>query len=263
MTRIVVVCEGDTDLPLVCDLADRVLHDAVDWLRDFHTLDALRSYGGFDENREYVMWSKVPALFQGLGLRRSRGFGQPNPDPDYVATRKLLLLIAQHHQSKKGEDGVDGVLIFRDADHEPERRQGIRAAREDFVASDEASGSLHPWGQYIAIAVAEPKNEAWVLAGFEPANDAEAAELATARNELGFAPNECPERLHASEHGATRSAKDVLDRLCPDHERRSRCWRDTSLEILRQRGERCGLAQFLDEVRERLVPLFAPRHRPS
>ena len=259
--RIVVVCEGPTDVPLVRDLTDRVLCDVFDWLRDLPTLHGLRSYGGLGENREYLMWSKVPELFQKSGLRRSRGFGKTNQNPDYVATRKLLLLIAHHHQSRTGEGGVDGVLIFRDADREPERRLGIQGAREEFVAGDEASSSSHPWRRHIAIAVAEPKNEAWVLAGFEPANDSEHAALAVARQELGFAPNECPERLHAREHGAKRSAKDVLDRLCPDTERLSRCWRETSLATLRLRGERCGLAQFLDEVRESLAPLFGESPR--
>jgi hypothetical protein len=256
VTRIVVVCEGDTDLPLVCDLADRVFHDAVDWLRDFHALDDLRSYGGLEENQPYLMWSKIPALFRTSRLRRSRGFGKTNQKTDYVATRKLLLLIKDHHQSRKGGGGVNGVIIFRDTDGEFDRRMGLHDALEDFVQGEEISSSPSPWRQHIAIAIAEPKNEAWVLAGFEPANDAETAKLATARKELGFAPNESPERLYASEHGAKRSAKEVLDQLCPDRDRRSRCWRETPLEILRRRGERCGLTRFLDQVRERLAPLF-------
>jgi hypothetical protein len=262
--RIVLVCEGATDQSLVCDLADRVLREEVDWMRDFPTLDDLRSYGGLDESREYVMWSKVRALFQESGLRISRRFGNANPNPDYVAMHKLLLLIANHHhRSSRGGGGVDGVLIFRDVDHQLERRKGLQDAREDFVKGDESSRATNPWRQHIAIAVAEPKNEAWVLAGFEPANDGEHEALAVARQELGFAPNESPERLHARAHDAKRSAKDVLDQLCPDRDRRSRCWCETSLETLRQRGHGCGLAQFLDEVRERLAPLFGGSTRPA
>jgi hypothetical protein len=260
VTRILVVCEGDSDLPLVCDLADRVFQDAVAWLRDFHTLDDLRSYGGLEESQPYLVWSKVPALFRASRLRSSRGFGKTNKKPDYVATRKLLLLIKDHHESRKG---VDGVIIFRDTDGELERRMGLQGALEDFVKGEDASNSSSPWRQRIAIAIAEPKNEAWVLAGFEPANDSEHAGLSAARQKLGFAPNECPERLYASEHGAKRSAKEVLDQLCPDRDRRSRCWRETPLEILRRRGEHCGLTRFLDEVRERLAPLFGASTRPA
>lgn len=255
MTRIVLVCEGPTDPPLVCDLADRVLKDAVDWLRDHDSLDELRAYCGLDENQPHLPWREVKGRFETSGLRLGRRFGSEAPMPDQVTTRKLLLLIAAHHQASKGEGGVDGVLIFRDADHQAERRQGIEAAREEFVKNHEAPESLHPWRQHIAIAVAEPMNEAWVMAGFEPAEDEQAA-FAAAREELGFAPNASPEELDAREHGAKRSAKRVLEQLCPDPERRRRCWSETPLDTLRERGERCGLSQFLDEVREKLATLF-------
>lgn len=255
MTRVVLVCEGPTDLPLICELADRVLKDTVGWLRDHETLADLRSYGGLDENLPYFAWREVKERFEKSRLRLGRRFGNEARLPDQVTTRKLLLLLASHHQASKGE-GVDGVLIFRDADHQPERRLGIEAAREEFVKNHEAPESLHAWRQHIAIAVAEPMNEAWVMAGFEPAEDREQAALDAARAELGFAPNASPEELDAREHGAKRSAKRVLDQLCPDPDRRTRCWRETPLETLRQRGQRCGLTPFLDEVREKLAPLF-------
>lgn len=258
MTRILLVCEGPTDPPLVCDLADRVLRDAVDWLRDHDSLDELRSYRGLDENEPYLAWKNVKERFEEARLRLGRRFGSEAPSPDQVTTRKLLLLIAAHHQASKGGSGVDGVLIFRDADHQPERRQGIEAARDEFVRNHEAPESLHAWRQHIAIAVAEPKNEAWVMAGFEPAGDSEQAAFDAARTELGFAPNASPEGLDAREHGAKRSAKRVLEKLCPDPDRRARCWRETPLEVLSQRGQRCGLTPFLDEVRKQLATLFQP-----
>lgn len=254
MTRIVLVCEGPTDPPLVCDLADRVLRDKVDWLRDQDGLDDYRSYGGLDESHQYLKWSKAPALFQQAGLRSNRGFGRPIPAPDYVATRKVLLLIEDHQQqSMKDGRGVDGVLLFRDGDYQPEqRRQGIQDARADFVESHNASTSSHAWRQHIAIAVAVPMNEAWVAAGFEPTSSSEHRALAGTRKDLGFAPNESPERLIG------RDAKRVLEELCPDPRRRARCWCETALDTLRERGKRCGLAQFLDEVSEKLATLFQP-----
>jgi hypothetical protein len=258
VTRIVLVCEGATDQPLVCDLADRVLRDAVDWLRDHDTLDELRSYRGFEENQPYLVWTEIKERFEKSHLRLARRFGNEAPSPDQVNTRKLLLLIAAHHRAAISEGGVDGVLIFRDADHQPERRQGIEAAREEFVRNHAAPESLHPWRQHIAIAVAEPMNEAWVMAGFEPAGDGEHKALADARAELGFAPNASPEELDAREHGAKRSAKRVLAELCPDSDRRARCWRETPLDTLRERGRLCGLTRFLDEVREKLAGLFQP-----
>lgn len=258
MTRIVLVCEGASDPPLVRDLADRVLKDTVAWLREQDGLDNLRSYGGLDENQSYLPWIEVKDRFEKAGLRLGGRFSKEVPAPDQVRARKLLRLIADHHQSRKDEGGVDGVLIFRDADHQPERHRGIEAAREEFVKGHDAPDSLHPWRQHIAIAVAKPMNEAWVMAGFEPAEGSEQDALATVREELGFAPSASPEELDAREHGAKRSAKRVLDQLCPDPERRSRCWRETPLDTLRQRGERCGLSDFLDEVREKLATPFKP-----
>lgn len=254
MIRIVLVCEGPTDPPLVCGLADRMLKDDVAWLRDQDGLDDHRSYVGLDESQRYLKWSTAPDLFQQAGLRRSRGFGRPSPDPDYVATRKLLLLIAYHHQqAMKDGGGVDGVLIFRDGDHQAEqRRQGIQNARADFVESHDPSTSSNTWRHHLAIAVAEPMNEAWIAAGFEPTSTSEHAVLSAVRQDLGFAPNASPERLRPS------VAKRVLAELCPDLDRRTRCWRDTPLDTLRERGQRCGLSQFLDEVRKQLATLFQP-----
>jgi hypothetical protein len=249
---------------LIRDLADRVLKEGVDWLDGFEQLDEIRVYEGLDgKSSDYLPWKEVKARFLKTGISPRRWFGNREPSRDYVATRKILLLIAHHHASLKDDGGVDGVLIFRDTDSQAERGQSIAKARAAFLQEGEAPAAAHPWRDHVAIGIAEPKNEAWVLAGFEPADHHEHATLAAARQELGFAPNECPERLHASEHGAKRSAKDVLDQLCPDSERRRRCWCETSLYTLRRRGERCGLAQFLDEVRERLVPLFAPLRGPG
>ena len=260
--RIVVVCEGPTDVPLVCSLADRVLREHVDWIREQPALDDFRAYVGLEGESGYLTWIEVKERFARSGMRLRR-YGREKPFPDQVPTHKALLLIARQHQSAADEGGIAGALIYRDADHQPERRHGIETARREFVEPHQALQSPQQWRQHIAIAVAEPKNEAWVLAGFVPGDDDEHAALAAAREELGFAPHETPAELDAREHGAKRSAKRVLDQLCPDRERRSRCWCETPLDTLRQRGDRCGLAHFLDEVRERLVPLFERRRGPA
>jgi hypothetical protein len=259
--RIVVVCEGPSDPPLVCGLADRVLREHVDWLREQPALDGFRSYVGLEGENGYLTWIEVKERFAKERIRLRR-YGQEKSFPDQVPMLKALLLIAAR-QRAASEGEIAGVLIFRDADHQPERRRGLETGRDEFVERHEAPRSPHPWREHIAIAVAEPKNEAWVLAGFEPANESELAALTAAREELGFAPNEFPAELDAREHGAKREAKRVLDQICPDTERRSQCWRETPLDTLRQRGERCGLAQFLDEVRERLAPLFGGSMRSA
>ncbi len=40
-------------------------------------------------------------------------------------------------------------------------------------------------------------------------------------------------------------------------DREETCWTDCDLEVLRARGAETGLADYLDEVRTRIVPLFA------
>jgi len=48
-----------------------------------------------------------------------------------------------------------------------------------------------------------------------------------------------------------------LDRLTDDDVmREGPCWRETPLEQLRQRGRETGLAAYLSEVEQRLVPLL-------
>ncbi len=255
MTRyIVVVGEGVTDPPLVCDLADRVIHDHVDWLCD-QDLDCHRRYGGLSDDEEFVKWSQVKKRHQQRFRRRGDRFitsGPPKP-PDYQAMRKLLLLIEAATSDSKE---IHGVLVFRDTDNQPQRQQGLQQARDEFMANNDATQS---WRAHIALAVAEPKNEAWVLAGFEPQNEREIEALARVQKEIGFAPNHYPERLNASDSNpsAKRSAKGILEALCwGNQDRICACWRDTPLSTLEHRGNAAGLAAFFAEVRRYIATLF-------
>ena len=57
---------------------------------------------------------------------------------------------------------------------------------------------------------------------------------------------------------AKRSPKRVLAALTGgDHDRERRCWRETPLGTLRDRGKHNGLADYLEEVERRLVPLIS------
>jgi hypothetical protein len=99
-----------------------------------------------------------------------------------------------------------------------------------------------------------------VLAGFDPRNQAEEASLAQLRQELGFDPRFKAEALFAKSPGALRNAKRVLSLLAgDDNDREQSCWADCPLENLIERGRVNGLADYLEEVRARLVPLFTGR----
>lgn len=110
----------------------------------------------------------------------------------------------------------------------------------------------------IVIDLAKLEREAWVLAGFEPADHGEQERLADERKRLGFNPCEKSQELTAcKDPHATRSAKRALNSLTGgDVERERECWSKTSLHQLRQRGADNGLADYLNEVETRLAALL-------
>ena len=151
------------------------------------------------------------------------------------------------------ESPPSAVILTRDMDRESQRREGFEQARS-------AEGG---WPFEVVIGVADTKRECWILAGYEPRDDAEQKLLARECQELGFDPRSGAEQLTASEKGARRDAKRVLDALTRgDQAREEACIEDTPLTVLEQRGAMTGLAAYLLEIGERLVPIFEPTARP-
>ena len=88
-------------------------------------------------------------------------------------------------------------------------------------------------------------------------DDAERALLERERRTLGFDPRFAAAQLTASEAGAKRDAKRVLEALTGgDRDREDACIEETALHVLVERGAATGLASYLEEIEERLVPLF-------
>lgn len=82
--------------------------------------------------------------------------------------------------------------------------------------------------------------------------DKERQALARERERLGFDPSRQPEYLRGE---GGRSAKRALANLTEGkREREAQCVASTPIEHLRQRGRRCGLAVFLDEIEQKVVP---------
>ncbi len=109
---------------------------------------------------------------------------------------------------------------------------------------------------------------AWVVvcegrADFQIATDlTEQARLDAVRKDLGFDPREKaaelnPGRVHTQEgKPVKRSTKRILEELTEGKwEREERCWCQTPLDVLRERGVASGLTDFLEEVDACLVPL--------
>ncbi|WP_437618116.1 hypothetical protein [Sorangium sp. So ce1151] len=241
------VVEGPGDARTVPGLVDRVLVGAVPDLE--RKLRQARSYCGIEPDASFVMWSAVNQY--PVPRRHGHFGGRPALEDARTAVLALRCFVARDPQP-------GAVVLVRDSDGKPaERRQGLEQARGDFA-----------WPFEVVLGIAHPMRECWVLAGFVPSTRQEAASLADLRKELGFDPTARSHELDASSRTAKRSPKRVLDHLTDgEDEREARCWTEPTLDHLSERGQDNGLAAFLGEVEDRLVPALsgsAPsRSRPA
>ncbi|WP_437320332.1 hypothetical protein [Sorangium sp. So ce385] len=236
---IAVVCEADADRRTACALCDRVLCEAVEWI-DAATIDFIRGYHGIRRQDSCLKWTSMKAMARSRHVV-AHGFSRGEPrEPDAAMAEQALKLLATL------DPPPDAVILMRDADKMSRRREGFEQARH-----------AQPWRFPVVIGVAHTKRECWILAGYEPRDDAERALLERERKELGFDPRSRAEQLTASEDGAKRDAKRVLHALTGgDQEREEACMREPPLAVLKRRGAATGLTAYLDEIEARLVPLF-------
>jgi hypothetical protein len=203
-------------------------------------LPHLREWRGLEANEPCLLWKDVPPLARARNIRAHGHFeGEPGA-PDAHAARLALLLL---HASDRP---AHGIVLLRDDDRQAQRRKGMEQARRS-----------SRMGVPVVIGLAHPKRECWVLAGFEPQDDAEKRRLDVSRAELGFDAREHAERLTAKHKDDKRNAQQVLDQLTDgDREREAACWRQTHLDVLKARGENTGLREYLREVKNSLAPLI-------
>ena len=243
--QIAVVHEAAADFVIATDLADRVLLESVHWLRD-QDLNDCRVWHHETSDGRALTWAGIKKLaidvrIRGHGYFRPRGGGPAEPaEDDARSARKAILYVLEEFPE------IDAIVLTRDQDKYPDRRAGLDQARNE--------GHSIP----IVVGVAIVEREAWILCGLHSEHEAETAKIATARARLGFDPCLRSHELTAfGDDSAKRSAKRALHELTagdPDRERR--CWFDTPLPTLRDRGQDNGLAEFLDDVQLRLTPLF-------
>jgi len=244
MTRsLAVVCEARADFETACALADRVLCTEIDWITA-EVLEDYRRWRGFQESEPFLTIQHVPALARQKNIRAHGHFdGNPIAPDEHLGRLALLLLYTLRPPP-------DAVLLIRDDDRQTERRRGLEQARRY------AQERLREF-KTVVLGLAHPKRECWVLAGFEPRDEEERQLLDTVRQELGFNPCTSAEQLTAKHDRDTRSAKRVLRLLTrEDWSRQADCWNEGDLELLRQRGQNTGLADYLEELRSRLIALF-------
>lgn len=150
----------------------------------------------------------------------------------------------------KQQRDIRAVIFIRDLDNQPDRREHIEQAR-----SEQKDKSFE-----VIIGMADRMREAWVLNGFVPLNLDESRTLEAIEARLNFDPCRDSQRLRSKsfdEPDRARNPKVVVKKLTNgDSSREQKCWEETNLELLREKGINTGLTDYLHEVEERLVPII-------
>ena len=237
---IAVVVESKADLRTIVILCDRLIIDRVVWIDD-QIIDFFRTYRGVTSTVPFILWRNVRRIADEAGIVVI-GFMNGLPaGPDAHAARRILLTL------DRVTSRPDIVFLVRDLDDQPERLPGLLQARESV-----------PNGHLIVIGAAQTMRECWVLAAFEERDDSENKNLAELRQELGFCPKAQSHRLTAKHDSDLKSPKRVLGKLTGKSvEREEEALIQVHLDDLRSRGNENGLADFLTEIEERLLPRFA------
>lgn len=148
---------------------------------------------------------------------------------------------------------IKAILFIRDLDNQPERREGLEQARSrDLNKSPKLE---------IVIGTANGKREAWVLNGFIALNKEEQRILEEIKTDLKFDPCLESHRLRSTsnqEPERIRNPKFIVEKLTgEDWERERQCWEETDLQILRERGVKTGLTDYMKEIGARLVAIVS------
>jgi hypothetical protein len=238
--RFAVVHEALADFETATELADRVLCETIGWL-DLDLIDHQRIWLGESAQGYRLTWKGIKQSALDAGITAQGHFNGEPALPDAAAARRAILFLRQEFPD------LNAIVLIRDRDDQPERRNGLEQARR-------ADRSGIP----IIVGLAVVERESWVICGFDPQHKDEEVRLAGERKLLGFDPRMQSHELTACKNDqAIRSPKRVLKTLSGgERERERRCWLETALPTIRERGSDNGLAAYLHEVRERLAPLI-------
>lgn len=253
MIEFVVIVESSADARTATKLADRILVEKIDWLEP-EMLQHLVQWSGLEAGTENSCWKNINQIIdnfqQSLGFRPPRYLGHRKDGAlkaDGAAAIKILNLVRLIQKTRQ----IEAVLLIRDLDNQPERRQGIEQARSEHIDRQPKLA--------IIIGTPDRMREAWVLNGFIPSNQDEKQILKEITTQLTFNPCEESHRLRNSltEPDRIRNPKVVVEKLTGGRmEREQQCWEETPLEYLRQKGDRTGLTAYIKEIEERLIPII-------
>ena len=258
MIEFIVIGESRADAEIATKLAERILLEKIDWLEPEY-LQYSFSWSGLQENTDYSCWRDIEKIIDNFQqsspfripkYKRSRETQEKKPlKPDAARAIKVLNLVRFLQRKRE----IKAVVFIRDLDNQPERREGLEQARMQHLNQ---SNKLE-----IIIGTANGKREAWVLNGFVALNQDEQRILDEIKTELDFDPCLKSHRLRSpsnQEPERIRNPKFVVARLTgEDWERERQCWAETDLQILRERGVETKLTDYLNQIEERLVPIFS------
>jgi len=244
MTGIGFVGEDENHFWVVTKLVDDALVAGADWLSGI--LDSCRQWRGLHTGERWYKYKPDdaydlrPVAIDGVTIKpQGRIAGEPLK-PEAGMWRTVLLLFC--HANPR----PDIVVLARDLDGDPDRRSGLEQVRTRLQ-----------WPFAIVAAVPQPEIEGWLVSGMVPKNPSEQARLEQLRQELSFDPTLQSHRLTSRPNAAPTDAKRVLSRLCEsDRDREIAC---LGRDVLYQRGSLNGARAFLEEVEQRVVPIFSPR----
>jgi hypothetical protein len=232
---IAIVCEADADRRTVCALTDRVLVAEGDGVSSENLSDR-RQFQGLSDADSFLKVSQVWSLARDRGVR-SDGFFKGRPAAPHARVARAAFLMLQ-----KTKPRPNAVFFIVDTDNDTARRDGCDQARK-----------AEPWKFAVVIGLPHTKRECWVLAGYDPSNEADKTSLADVCQELGFDPRTNSHELTAKHDSDKKSAKRIVRLLVGDNET---CFENCDLSLLQQRGQHNGLSSFLSELRSHLLPLF-------
>ena len=238
----VVVCEAVADFRTATALTKRVICEQAPWIEG--QTKHFFEWRGPDDQSPCWLWREIGKRARAAGVKARGKFDEEPGSPDAKVARRALIYFRD--RMLDGQP-LDAVLLIRDDDGDPDHRVGLEQARD----------AVKELADRVVIGVAHLKRECWVLAGFLPKDERETQLMDELRRPLGFDPCLESHRLRAKHDHEYRSAKRILDLLTGNnYEREEACWTATPLATLHERGGASGLTAFLDEVAERLVPLF-------
>lgn len=255
---VAVVVESEADFRTATEIAERIVAEKHEWIEPFlptigtleDPADSVLQWRGLEAGTSFSRWDKTADIYaqarqNGIRVPRfPRGQDKDKKsDYDSVAARKVMTYLLKLQEKMP----VDAVVLIRDVDSQPQRHASLTQVRDAFAAENVV----------MVVGTADAKREAWVLNGFVAADEREQARLDTLTKTLTFDPCLAAERLRATDKGDARNVKTVLDTLTENSfEREAACWRETPLDMLRERGEKTGLTAYMQEVEDRLPPLL-------